>query len=618
MNRYVFGWVLLLAAVSPGSVAAQDGPDSVIRGTKRFRKSVLVSGLAGPWELTWGPDNMLWVTERTGKRVTRIDPATGNRSVAITIGEVSAPGGQDGLLGMALHPELLRGTGQDYVYVAYTYVDQRRGPIPTVRDPKSPYRYLYGKIVRLAYNKASGLLSDPVELIAGLPVSNDHVSGRLKIGPDKKLFYTIGDQGHNQLGNFCLPIEAQRLPTRQEIDSKNYVAYVGKSIRLNLDGSIPADNPKLAGTISHVYTYGHRNMQGIDFGPDGTLYASEQGPKTDDEVNILKPGANYGWPHVAGVRDGKAYEYARWADSTTPCSELSFSDLVIPPSVPREPESAFTKPFVEPIATMFTVPSEYNFHDPACKGVDFLCWPTVAASSIEYYPSQAKGIPGWDRVLMITTLKRGSLYVLPLTADGQAAAGHMSRYFQSENRYRDTAVSPDGKTIYIATDPGGLVEALSGGAARRMQNPGAILAFTYEGEGDATVSQVTANQPRSAAQTPSSPAASPGDPPRFTAEQAAAGKSAYNSNCAVCHGSTMTNGTFAPPLAGEYFRTTWSGHSVRSFFDRAKGMPPASPASLGDDTYANIVAYVLEINGVKASDVRLPARAEALDRMTIK
>ena len=91
---------------------------------------MLVSGLAGPWELTWGPDNMLWVTERTGKRVTRIDPATGNRSVAITIAEVSAPGGQDGLLGMALHPELLRGTGQDYVYVAYTYVDEKRGAEP--------------------------------------------------------------------------------------------------------------------------------------------------------------------------------------------------------------------------------------------------------------------------------------------------------------------------------------------------------------------------------------------------------------------------------------------------------------------------------------------------------
>jgi mono/diheme cytochrome c family protein len=155
-----------------------------------------------------------------------------------------------------------------------------------------------------------------------------------------------------------------------------------------------------------------------------------------------------------------------------------------------------------------------------------------------------------------------------------------------------------------------------------MQNPGAILAFTYEGEGDAAgrepVSQVTANQPRSVAQTSASPAASSGEPPRFTAEQSAAGKSAYNSNCAVCHGSTMTNGTFAPPLAGEYFKTTWSGHSLRSFFDRAKTMPPASPASLTEDTYASIVAYVLEINGVKASDVRLPARAEALDRMTIK
>ena len=70
---------------------------------------------------------------------------------------------------------------------------------------------------------------------------------------------------------------------------------------------------------SHVFTYGHRNMQGIDFGANGTLYASEQGPKTDDEVNILVGGDNYGWPHVAGFRDDKAYQYARWADATTPC-----------------------------------------------------------------------------------------------------------------------------------------------------------------------------------------------------------------------------------------------------------------------------------------------------------
>jgi PQQ-dependent dehydrogenase (s-GDH family) len=556
---------------------------------------------------------MLWVTERTGKRVTRIDPTTGQRTVAITIPEVSAPGSQDGLLGMALHPDLLKGS--DYVYVAYTYVDQSKGPVAAVADPRSPYRYQYSKIVRLSYDKAKGTLSNPVDLITGMPSGNDHVSGRLKIGPDRKLYFTIGDRGHDQLGNFCLPIEAQRLPTQEEIDRKNYVAYVGKSLRLNLDGSIPGDNPKLAGIVSHVYTYGHRNMQGIDFGPDGTLYASEQGPKSDDEVNILKAGSNYGWPHVAGLQDGKSYEYARWAEASTPCAQLTFSDLAIHPSVPREPESAFTKPFVSPIATMFTVPTGYSFHDPVCKGVDFICWPTVAASSIEFYASKGKGIPGWDNVLLVTTLKRGSLYVLPLTADRQGAAGHFSRYFQSENRYRDTAVNPDGKTIYIATDPGGLVEALAGGAARTMQNPGAILAFTYEGEGAGELRQVTETKTQT---TVARVGNTTGAPPRFTAQQAAAGKTAYNSNCAVCHGNTMTNGTFGPPLAGEFFKNAWFGRTIREFYDKCKTMPPASPASLPGATYTDTVAYILEVNGFKAGPAPLPTGAQALGELTIR
>ena len=612
---------LCLAAILPlaffGLVFAQDSPNDVIRGTKQFRKSVLASGLDGPWEVTWGPDNMLWVTERTGKRVSRIDPATGRKSVALTIPQVSGPGGQDGLLGMALHPELLRGTGNDYVYLAYTYADPARGANPWFPDARSPYHFFYGKIVRYTYDQAAGTLGSPVEVIAGLPAGNDHVGGRLKIGADRKLYFTIGDGGHNQLGNFCLPIETQRLPTKAEMDAKNYVAYVGKTLRINLDGSVPSDNAALNGVVSHVNTYGHRNPQGLDFGPDGTLYSSEQGPKTDDEVNILKKGSNYGWPHVAGLKDGKAYEYARWAEATTPCSQLSFSDLAIHPSVPREPEGEYTKPFVEPIATMFTVPSNYNFHDPACKGVDFICWPTVGASSIEYY---AGSIPGWNKVLLVTTLKRGSLYVLPLTADGQKAAGHFSRYFQSENRYRDTAVSPDGKTIYIATDNGGLAEAMSGGTTQKMHDPGAILAFTYVGEGD--------GRPVTEAAKPAAPAvtagpavvapAGDGVPPVFSAAQAAAGKTAYNANCAVCHGSTMTNGTFAPPLAGEYFRTTWAGKTVGEFYTKSKTMPPASPASLADDVYASVVAYVLQTNGYQAGAAALPAGGATLDGMRIR
>src|SRR5450432_1106639 len=127
MKQLARAAILPMVVLLCGLVLAQDGPESVLRGTKEFRRNVLVSGLAGPWELTWGPDNMLWVTERTGKRITRVDPATGQRSVAITLDEVSAPGSQDGLLGMALHPELLRNTGNDYVYAAYTYVDRNKG-----------------------------------------------------------------------------------------------------------------------------------------------------------------------------------------------------------------------------------------------------------------------------------------------------------------------------------------------------------------------------------------------------------------------------------------------------------------------------------------------------------
>ena len=580
---------------------AQDGPETVVRGTKQFRQREVVTGLAGPWELTWGPDNWLWVTERTGKRITRVNPATGERKVAATIDEVLAPGAQDGLLGLALD------LGNDFVFTAYTYTDRCLAPRAAVPDPASPYRFLYTKIVRLTYDRAKEMLSNPVTLIAGMPAGNDHLAGRLKIGPDRKLYYTIGDLGNNQLGNYCIPIEAQRLPTQAEIQAKNYLAYVGKSLRLNLDGSIPDDNPELAGVRSHVFTYGHRNPQGIDFGPDGTLYESEHGPKTDDEINILKAGANYGWPHVAGRKDGHAYDYARWAESTTPCAQLRFTDLAIPATVPQEPESAFTKPFTEPIATMFTVPTGYNFSDPVCRGTDFICWPTVGASSIEYYGApRESGIPGWEKVLLVTALKRGSLYVVALSADGQSVRGPFWRYFQSDNRYRDTAVSPDGKTIYIATDPGGLAEAMAGGITRTMTNKGSILAFSYVGEGTGTAVEPERTSPVA----PAKPApAVTGVAPQYTAAQAATGKTGFEAHCAACHGNTLMNGTFGPPLAGETFRAAWAGRSVRELLDSAKRMPPANPGSLSDEAYANIVAYVLQVNGYAAGGTALTTGA---------
>ena len=136
----------------------------------------------------------------------------------------------------------------------------------------------------------------------------------------------------------------------------------------------------------------------------------------------------------------------------------------------------------DPLATLFTVPSDWNFEDPICDGVNYICWPTVAASSIEAYRPATGGIPGFDNALLVTALKRGSLYRIPLTEDGLAASGPIERYFQTENRYRDIAVSPDQRTLYIATDIGGQTEAADGGVRDGVENTGAILVFTYAGE----------------------------------------------------------------------------------------------------------------------------------------
>jgi mono/diheme cytochrome c family protein len=272
---------------------------------------------------------------------------------------------------------------------------------------------------------------------------------------------------------------------------------------------------------------------------------------------------------------------------------------------------------IEPLATLFTVPTGYNFTDPKCKGVDFLCWPTVAVSSIEHYESGPNGILGWDRVLLVTTLKRGSLYVLHLDAAGRKVAGPIDRYFQAENRYRDTAVSPDRRTLYVATDASGVVESLGGGVANRMQDPGAILAFTYAGEGTGAAPETPVTSKAAPARPKREPIAD-AIAPQFTAAQAAAGRRAYNTSCAVCHGNTLRNGAMGTPLAGEYFKDHWSGGSVREFFDRVhKTMPPAAPASLKQEVYADIVAYILEVNGAAPGATPLDPGSGVLSRMAI-
>ncbi len=613
--------LLLLSLGLPASAESEGRPfrpEDPLPGDKLFHLRVVATGLESPWEITWGPDSHLWVTERGACRITRVHPRTGARKTAITVSDAVAPGGQEGVMGMALHPDLLKNKNSDFVFIAYTYSDRQLPPSPFVPDPSSPYRYLYLKVARLTYNPSKQTLSNPVTILAGLPAGNDHNSGRLKLGPDRMLYLTIGDQGHNQFGNNCYEIDSQHLPSAREIQAGNYAHYSGKTLRIGLDGSIPSDNPRLNGVVSHVYTYGHRNVQGIDFAPDGTYYSAEHGPKSDDEINILKAGGNYGWPRVAGFRDDSGYTYRPWGESKSNCRDLQFSDYDVPASVPRYPESSFTEPFIEPIATLFTVPNSYDFRRGACGDAYFLCWPTIAPGSVEYYAAGPGGIPGWNKVLLVPGMKRGSLYVLPLTTDGQNAAGPVYRYFHTANRYRDTAVSPDRRTIFIATDSSGMTVAPDGTVRSTLDHPGAILAFTYKKES-------TPAQAAAALRTHSAPVRQPQaarhahlDPPQFTAAQATAGQAPYKTSCAVCHGTTLTNGTFGPPLAGESFQRKWSARTLHDLSNKVKAMPPSAHNSLPAATYSAITAFILQSNGAQPGDQPLPTAASAQRKMSIR
>ena len=459
----------LLVFAATGCTASHEQPSNATRSSGPLAFRVLASGLADPWEIIWGPDGFLWVTEKAGKRVTRVNPADGSKNTVITIADVYSTQSQDGLLGMALPPNFLKGNND--VFVAYTYD----------ADPGSAVDR-QAKIVRFTYDPATRTLNRPVDLITALPASTDHDAGRLRIGPDQKLYYAIGDQGNNQFNRSCDPIRSQDLPTAQDVQTRNWETYQGKILRLGLDGGIPADNPVINGVRSHIFTYGHRNPEGLAFGPGGRLFSTDHGPKADDEINLSEPGKNYGWPYVSGFRDDQAYVYENWSASTVPCASLHYNDFTTPPSVPRQAETSWNSPdYMDPLKTLYTVPNGYNFQDPTCGDQSYVCWPSIAPSSMVYVPAENRVFDGWSDSLLVTSLKNGAVYRLRLTQDGGSVQGDLTQFFKTTNRYRDLALSPDYRTVYISTDSMGLSGPKFGPPTEKLANPGAILAFTFTG-----------------------------------------------------------------------------------------------------------------------------------------
>jgi PQQ-dependent dehydrogenase (s-GDH family) len=466
-----------LAAAAAAVTAAYIGVDAQRPSppvSKNFSMRVVTTELGNPFQVIWGPDGYLWVTERTAGRITRVQPSDGSKTVAIAINDILTDG-PGGLLGMALDPGLLKGTGNDYVYVAYTY-DADASPTAVSRRTK---------IVRLTYDARTNRLGGAQDILSGLPAGTDHQGGRLVFGPDRKLYFTIGDLGANQLANYCKPDRAQSLPTPAQVEARDWSLYEGKVLRMNLDGSIPVDNPTIAGAKSHVYSYGHRNPQGLVFAPDGKLYESEHGPNTDDEVNLIRAGGNYGWPYVAGYRDDQSYAFANWSASRgIPCEKLTFTAYpAVPPSVPIQKETAWNHPdFTPPIQTFHTVPTGYDFKNPKCaeRELYYQCWPTVAPASLAVY-ALTNGIPGWGHSLLMPSLKHGTIYRIQLNASGTAVVGDPdeNEFLKTVNRYRDVTISPDGRSLFIATDSEGNTNDRSGQPAAAVENPGAILQFRF-------------------------------------------------------------------------------------------------------------------------------------------
>ena len=276
---------------TPTETPEWDAPTTSPRGS--VRTETLVENLEVPWDIAFTGTGELFMTERVG-RVLRFDSGEVSEVVqptdAIDAGSIApgsdkepwwVDGGEGGTLGVAVHPEY---PDEQWVYVYYT---------AGVDGGKE------NRVVRFDVGANDPASTEEV-LIEGIPANSYHNGGRIRFGPDDNLWVCTGDAGNG--GN-----------------AADLSSLGGKILRVTPDGNIPSSNPELGGD-RRVFTYGHRNPQGIDWLPSGVPVASEHGPANRDEVNVLLPGSDYGWPEVRGVADDPSDEWDTYAqrDDVTP------------------------------------------------------------------------------------------------------------------------------------------------------------------------------------------------------------------------------------------------------------------------------------------------------------
>ncbi len=260
----VAGLVLLAATTATKATAL---------GTPR----VVASGLNVPWGVAFLPNGDALVSERATGRIKRVPKNGGTARTVMTIPGVARNFGEGGLLGLAVSPKYSR---DRTVYAYFT----------SSRDNRV-VRFRLGGRVR--------------PILTGIRRAGNHDGGRLAFGPDGKLYVTVGD--------------ARQPQTAQDRNSLN-----GKILRINPDGSVPSNNP--FGT--RVWTYGHRNVEGLAWDGAGRLWATEFGENTTDEVNLIQKGNNYGWPDVEGTGDTRGGTFTNPKVTWTP-AEASPSGAAI-------------------------------------------------------------------------------------------------------------------------------------------------------------------------------------------------------------------------------------------------------------------------------------------------
>jgi glucose/arabinose dehydrogenase len=294
----LFSFALACSQAPPGRGAGETA--STADGAVQFRVETIAGSLQVPWSLSFAPDGRIIFTERPG-RVRVIENGRLRTQPLAVIGDVESRS-ESGLMGLTLHPQF---ASNRFLYLAYAYKADGGQRVRVVR-----------------FRETGDQLTDRKLIIEEIPAAQFHAGCRLRFGPDGKLYITTGD--------------ATEPNTAQRLDSLG-----GKILRLNDDGTIPQDNPFVGQSEARpeIWSYGHRNPQGIDFQPGTSLlFETEHGPSGGDasgggdEFNLIEKGKNYGWPvvHHRDARAGMESPLLEYTPAVAPASGAFYQGTGFP------------------------------------------------------------------------------------------------------------------------------------------------------------------------------------------------------------------------------------------------------------------------------------------------